>query len=81
MKDFLGRTIRVRDILVYPHRRGSTLTLKKITVTSLSATTVHGTNDAGRNITISRTERSAVIPQAPPSHLFNALFPGEPDES
>lgn len=62
MKDFLGREIKVGDVLVYPVRRRSAMWLTKITVTDLGNDTVHGTNDNGRRITLSKPNRSIIAP-------------------
>lgn len=61
MNDFLGREIKVGQQLVYPVRRGSSMWLTKITVTDLGDDTVHGVNDNGRRITLSRPERSVIV--------------------
>lgn len=61
MRDFLEREIKVGDTLVYPVRQFSSMWLTKITVTDLSDETVHGTNDNGRRVTVSRTKRSVIV--------------------
>lgn len=57
MKDFLGNEIKVGDTLIYPVRRRSLMWLTKITVTDLGDGTVHGVNENGRRITLSKLDR------------------------
>jgi hypothetical protein len=66
--DFLGRKIKEGDTLVYPVRRGSSMWLKKITVTRITEsdrggvkTIVIGVNDSGRRITLMKPERSVIV--------------------
>jgi hypothetical protein len=67
--DFLGRKIKEGDALVYPVRRGSSMWLKKITVTRVTETDrdgpvktiVIGINDSGRRITLMKPERSVIV--------------------
>jgi hypothetical protein len=65
-RDFLGREIKEGDTLVYPVRRGSSMWLKRITVTRVAerdgGTQVLGTNDDGRRITLMKPNRSVVVP-------------------
>jgi len=61
LTDFLGREIKAGDTLIYPVRRGSSMVLKKITVTSPGPTYVMGVNDAGRLITLRKPERSIFV--------------------
>jgi len=67
-RDFLGCEINEGDTLVYPVRRGSSMWLKKITVTRITEsdrggvkTIVVGINDSGRRITLMKPERSVIV--------------------
>jgi len=69
--DFLGREISEGDMLVYPVRRGSSMWLKKITVTRIIEsdrggggvkTIIIGVNDNGRRITLTKPNRSVIVP-------------------
>ncbi len=67
MRDFLDRKILVGDTLVYPHRTGSLMVLKKATVTAFGATTIHCINENGRNIVLLHPERCvSMLPGLPP---------------
>lgn len=67
MRDFLDRKIVVGDTVVYPHRAGSLMVLKKAMVTAFGATTIHGINENGRNITLLHPERCVTSPPGLPS--------------
>ena len=69
-RDFLGREINVGNMIVYPVRRGSSMWLNKIRVTAIGSVQkqeqreyrpVHGVNDNGRRITLSKPERSIIV--------------------
>ncbi len=76
MRDFLDRKILVGDTVVYPHRTGSLMVLKKATVTAFGSTTIHGTNENGRHITLMRPERCVSIP-APSDRSFAMTYSKE----
>jgi hypothetical protein len=65
--DCMGKTFKVGDIIVYPVRRGSTMTLKKATVCEVpghGCTIKQGVvclNDRGRRVIVERPERCAVV--------------------
>jgi hypothetical protein len=69
-RDFLDREISVGDIIVYPVRRGSSMWLNKIKVTAIGSVhrqgrreyrPIHGVNENGRRITLSKLERSVIV--------------------
>ncbi len=67
--DYLGCPIQEGDTVVYPVRRGKDMYLRKMRIfkiqTILTLETpifkLFGTNDAGRQVIIERTERSIVV--------------------
>ena len=48
--DFLGRTIKAGDLLIYPVRRGSRMWLNKITVTKAEESTIIGNSPEERQV-------------------------------
>lgn len=54
MNDFLGNTISVGDLVVYPTRRGGTMKLNKATVVNIS--------EAGIKIRWDSSNRTKVLP-------------------
>ncbi|MHB8108289.1 MAG: hypothetical protein ACYDH4_12835 [Candidatus Cryosericum sp.] len=50
--DFVGRAILPGDTVVYPWRRGSSMGLRKLTVTQVTETSVTGYSPAGRLTTL-----------------------------
>ena len=50
--DFLGRTIKAGDTVVYPVRRGSKLWLAKLSVTQVLDDSIIGFNHLGKRITV-----------------------------
>ncbi len=61
MRDFLDRKILVGDTVVYPHRTGSLMVLKKATVTAFGSAAIHATNENGRHITLLHPERCVSV--------------------
>ncbi len=59
--DFLGRTIAVDDILVYPVRRGSKMWLKRIKVTKIECDIIHGINPQSRLIKLTNLKNTVVV--------------------
>ena len=55
--DFLGRTIRAGDTVVYPWRRGSTMGLDKLTLSQVADECVSGYDHLGHRV-IARTSRT-----------------------
>jgi len=62
-RDFLGKTIEIEDVIVYPVRRGSDMRLKRLLVKRLNPArgTVTGLNADGRTVTLSKPERSVIV--------------------
>ncbi len=64
-KDFLGNEIRVRDTIIYPVRRGSSMWLKRLTVDAVRDTAngvrVSGRNDAGNPVSIQNIQNCVVV--------------------
>jgi hypothetical protein len=63
--DFLGKEIKAGSIICYPVRRGSSMWLKKLTVSAVRDSSrgaqVSGTNDAGRRINIHNLSNCVVV--------------------
>jgi hypothetical protein len=65
--DFMGKDIKVGDIIVYPVRRRSDMTLKKATVFEAPGfgcvvkKGIVALNDEGRRVIIEKPERCAVV--------------------
>jgi len=62
--DYLGREIKVDDLLVYPVRRGSHMWLNRIKVTMVTPDFVKGFSPEGRPVTI-RNLKNAIVCQPP----------------
>jgi hypothetical protein len=68
--DFLGRVIRVGDLIVYPWRRKSAMGLNKINVTQVTDTSVGGYSNLGRPVKITNLKNVVVVerPQSEPEN-------------
>ena len=68
--DFLGRVIRVGDLIVYPWRRKSAMGLNKMNVTQVTDTSVGGYSNLGRPVTITNLKNVVVVerPQSEPEN-------------
>ena len=66
--DFLGRVIRVGDLIVYPWRRKSAMGLNKMNVTQVTDTSVGGYSNLGRPVKITNLKNVVVVerPQTEP---------------
>lgn len=63
--DYLGNPIKVKDIIVYPVRRGSNMWLKKLIVDAVRDTgrgvRVSGRNEAGNPVSIQNIQNCIVV--------------------
>ena len=59
--DFLGRVIRVGDLIVYPWRRKSAMGLNKMNVTQVTDTSVGGYSNLGRPVKITNLKNVVVV--------------------
>lgn len=67
--DFLGKPIKTGDLICYPVRRGSEMYLRKLRLHTIQTIqTVKGpifkligSNDAGRQVSVEKTDRVIVI--------------------
>ena len=68
--DFLGRVIRVGDLIVYPWRRKSAVGLNKMNVTQVTDTSVGGYSNLGRPVKITNLKNVVVVkrPQTEPEN-------------
>jgi hypothetical protein len=68
--DFLGRAIRVGDLIVYPWRRKSAMGLNKMNVTQVTDTSVGGYSNLGRPVKITNLKNVVVVerPQSEPEN-------------
>ena len=68
--DFLGRVIRVGDLIVYPWRRKSAMGLNKMNVTQMTDTSVGGYSNLGRPVKITNLKNVVVVerPQSEPEN-------------
>ena len=68
--DFLGRVIRVGDLIVYPWRRKSAIGLNKMNVTQVTDTSVGGYSNLGRPVKITNLKNVVVVerPQSEPEN-------------
>jgi hypothetical protein len=68
--DFLGRVIRVGDLIVYPWRRKSAMGLNKMNVTQVTDTSVGGYSNLGRPVKITNLKNIVVVerPQSEPEN-------------
>ncbi len=68
--DFLGRVIRVGDLIVYPWRRKSAMGLNKMNVTQVTDTSVGGYSNLGRPVKITNLKNVVVVerPQSEPEN-------------
>jgi hypothetical protein len=68
--DFLGRVIRVGDLIVYPWRRKSAMGLNKMNVTQVMDTSVGGYSNLGRPVKITNLKNVVVVerPQSEPEN-------------
>jgi hypothetical protein len=64
--DFVGRTIKAGDTVVYPWRRGSSMGMNKLSVTQVTDTSIKGYSPAGRLVTVSNLKNVVVVPPATP---------------
>ena len=64
--DFLGRTIKAGDTIVYPWRRGSAMGMNKLNVTQVTDSNITGYSPSGRLLTLSNLKNVVVVePVAP----------------
>ena len=68
--DFLGRVIRVGDLIVYPWRRKSAMGLNKMNVTQVTDASVGGYSNLGRPVKITNVKNVVVVecPQTEPEN-------------
>ena len=68
--DFLGRVIRVGDLIVYPWRRKSAMGLNKMNVTQVTDTSVGGYSNTGRPVKVTNLRNVVVVerPQTEPEN-------------
>ena len=68
--DFLGRVIRIGDLIVYPWRRKSAMGLNKMNVTQVTDTSVGGYSNLGRPVKITNLKNVVVVerPQSEPEN-------------
>lgn len=59
--DFLGRTIRAGDVVVYPWRRGSTMGLNKLILSQVTDESVSGYNHFGHRVIIKNLKNVVVV--------------------
>ncbi len=66
--DYLGRTIRPGDLIVYPWRRGSAMGLTQMNVTQVESESVTGYSPIGRRVKIVNLHNAVVVerPQTEP---------------
>jgi len=60
-RDYLSKTIKKGDKIVYPIRRGSDMHLRTLVVNAVMEDGVHGTNDKGRPVKITQTIRCVIV--------------------
>ncbi len=64
-RDFLGNPIKVRDTIIYPVRRKSSMWLKRLVVDAVRDTAngvrISGRNDAGNPVSIQNIENCVVV--------------------
>jgi len=63
--DFLGRTIRAGDAIVYPWRRGSRMGMNKLSVTQVTDEAVSGYSPSGRLVKVTNLKNVVVISSTP----------------
>jgi len=61
--DFLGRTIKAGDTVVYPVRRKSEMWLTKLKVTQVLDDSIIGFNHLGKRITVHNLKNVVVVPK------------------
>jgi len=61
--DFLNRTIRPGDTIVYAWRRGSQMGLRLLNVTQVTDLTITGYKTDGRLITLTALQNVVVVPR------------------
>ena len=61
LKDYLNKTIRKGDKIVYPIRRGSDMHLRTLVVNAVTEQGVHGINDKGRTVKLTQTNRCVIV--------------------
>ena len=59
-RDVMDRIIKVGDLVVYPVRRRSSLSLEKARVTIIHSDSIVGVKENGRSVTLTRPERIMV---------------------
>jgi len=67
--DFLGRTIRPGDMIVYPARRGSGMWMNKLSVQQVTDEYVRGYNSFGRPVKITNPKNVVVVPPVKPASM------------
>jgi len=77
-RDFLGQSINVGDVLVYPVRYSNSCDLHLLLVESVTPHQVTGHNPDGRRVNVKRTENAVCLPMSSGARLavnMNSLFP------
>jgi hypothetical protein len=64
--DFLGREIKTNDTIVYPLRKGASLWLKKLRITSVTPERASGYNTSGRLVHVKNFKNVVVVPEPQP---------------
>lgn len=66
--DYLSRTIRPGDFIVYPWRRGSSLGMAQMNVTQVNEASIVGYSPVGRRVTVKNLRNVVVVerPQTEP---------------
>jgi hypothetical protein len=59
--DFLGRTIKAGDTVVYPWRRGSQMGMNRLTVTQVLDTSIMGNSPTGRLVRVQNLKNVVVV--------------------
>jgi hypothetical protein len=74
--DYLGRTIRPGDLVVYSWRRGSMMGLAQLNVSQVSEANIVGYNPVGRRVTLRNLYNVVVVerPQTTPKGLSDATL-------
>ncbi|MEN6367622.1 MAG: hypothetical protein ABFC88_12480 [Thermoguttaceae bacterium] len=60
-RDFLGRTIKAGDTVVYPWRRGSSMGMNKLNVTQATDTSITGYSPTGRLVKVTNLQNVVVV--------------------
>ena len=77
-RDFLGQSVNVGDVLVYPVRHSTSCDLKLLLVEAVTTEQVTGHNPEGRRVNVKKTENAVCLPMSSGARLavnMNSLFP------